>query len=96
MNGWAKKRITNPATHPPKPYRPYVSQVAVGRRPQLTVFGGDYKTKDGTGVRDYIHVMDLAVSKKEPPIPLTHLFHPPSYQPTHPLNYITGRTPLRP
>ena len=36
------------------------SQVAVGRRPQLTVFGSDYKTKDGTGVRDYIHVMDLA------------------------------------
>jgi hypothetical protein len=31
--------------------------VAVGRRAQLTVFGGDYKTKDGTGIRDYIHVM---------------------------------------
>jgi UDP-glucose 4-epimerase len=39
---------------------PYVSQVAVGRREKLTVFGKDYDTPDGTGVRDYIHVMDLA------------------------------------
>ena len=39
---------------------PFVEQVAVGRREKLTVFGKDYKTKDGTGVRDYIHVMDLA------------------------------------
>lgn len=39
---------------------PYVAQVAVGQRPQLQVFGGDYPTVDGTGVRDYIHVMDLA------------------------------------
>lgn len=39
---------------------PYVSQVAVGRLPQLGVFGGDYPTADGTGVRDYIHVVDLA------------------------------------
>jgi UDP-glucose 4-epimerase len=39
---------------------PYVAQVAVGRRPQLSVFGGDYPTRDGTGVRDYIHVVDLA------------------------------------
>lgn len=40
---------------------PYVSQVAVGRRPELTVFGNDYDTVDGTGVRDYIHVVDLAL-----------------------------------
>ena len=40
---------------------PYVSQVAVGRREFLTVFGNDYDTPDGTGVRDYIHVMDLAM-----------------------------------
>lgn len=40
---------------------PYVAQVAVGRREQLSVFGGDYETLDGTGVRDYIHVVDLAV-----------------------------------
>lgn len=39
---------------------PYVSQVAVGRREKLQVFGNDYDTPDGTGVRDYIHVMDLA------------------------------------
>jgi UDP-glucose 4-epimerase len=39
---------------------PYVAQVAVGRRPYLTVFGKDYDTPDGTGVRDYLHVMDLA------------------------------------
>lgn len=39
---------------------PYVSQVAVGRREKLQVFGSDYDTVDGTGVRDYIHVMDLA------------------------------------
>jgi UDP-glucose 4-epimerase len=39
---------------------PYVAQVAVGRRPHLQVFGNDYDTHDGTGVRDYIHVMDLA------------------------------------
>lgn len=39
---------------------PYVSQVAVGRRSRLQVFGNDYPTHDGTGVRDYIHVMDLA------------------------------------
>jgi UDP-glucose 4-epimerase len=39
---------------------PYVAQVAVGRRERVTVFGNDYPTIDGTGVRDYIHVMDLA------------------------------------
>jgi UDP-glucose 4-epimerase len=39
---------------------PYISQVAVGKLEKLSVFGGDYDTPDGTGVRDYIHVMDLA------------------------------------
>ncbi|MDD0810211.1 UDP-glucose 4-epimerase GalE [Curvibacter sp. RS43] len=39
---------------------PFIGQVAVGRRPALNVFGNDYPTPDGTGVRDYIHVMDLA------------------------------------
>ena len=39
---------------------PYIAQVAVGRRQALTIFGNDYPTADGTGVRDYIHVMDLA------------------------------------
>lgn len=44
----------------PNNLMPFVSQVAVGRREFLTVFGDDYDTPDGTGVRDYIHVMDLA------------------------------------
>ncbi|KAK8496840.1 hypothetical protein V6N13_123867 [Hibiscus sabdariffa] len=44
----------------PNNLMPFVQQVAVGRRPALTVFGNDYSTKDGTGVRDYIHVVDLA------------------------------------
>ena len=39
---------------------PYITQVAVGRRKRLTIFGNDYDTPDGTGVRDYLHVMDLA------------------------------------
>jgi UDP-glucose 4-epimerase len=44
----------------PNNLMPYVCQVAVGRRERLQVFGGDYPTVDGTGVRDYIHVVDLA------------------------------------
>ena len=44
----------------PNNLMPYVAQVAVGRRARLSVFGGDYPTPDGTGVRDYIHVTDLA------------------------------------
>lgn len=39
---------------------PFISQVAIGKLEQLSVFGGDYPTQDGTGVRDYIHVVDLA------------------------------------
>ncbi len=39
---------------------PFIAQVAVGRRKKLSVFGSDYSTRDGTGVRDYIHVVDLA------------------------------------
>ncbi|MGY4565501.1 UDP-glucose-4-epimerase GalE [Erwinia sp. TECH1] len=39
---------------------PYIAQVAIGRLEKLGIFGDDYPTKDGTGVRDYIHVMDLA------------------------------------
>lgn len=44
----------------PNNLMPYISQVAVGRRKELQIFGGDYPTPDGTGVRDYIHVVDLA------------------------------------
>ena len=44
----------------PNNLMPYITQVAIGRRPHLNVFGNDYDTPDGTGVRDYIHVVDLA------------------------------------
>lgn len=44
----------------PNNLMPYITQVAVGKRPELGVFGNDYDTHDGTGVRDYIHVVDLA------------------------------------
>lgn len=44
----------------PNNLMPYITQVAVGRRPQLTIYGNDYNTVDGTGVRDFIHVVDLA------------------------------------
>lgn len=72
--GWriARLRYFNPVgAHPsgrigedprgvPNNLFPFVSQVAVGRRERLQVFGGDWPTPDGSGVRDYIHVMDLA------------------------------------
>jgi UDP-glucose 4-epimerase len=44
----------------PNNLMPYITQVAVGKRPRLQIFGNDYDTPDGTGVRDYIHVVDLA------------------------------------
>ncbi len=44
----------------PNNLMPYISQVAVGKREHLSIYGGDWPTIDGTGVRDYIHVMDLA------------------------------------
>ncbi|WP_017445858.1 UDP-glucose 4-epimerase GalE [Gayadomonas joobiniege] len=45
----------------PNNLMPFITQVAVGRRDELSVFGNDYDTHDGTGVRDYIHVVDLAI-----------------------------------
>lgn len=56
----ASGRIGEDPSDVPNNLMPYVSQVAVGRRPHLNVFGADYPTPDGTGVRDYIHVVDLA------------------------------------
>lgn len=46
----------------PNNLMPYISQVAVGKRKHLSVFGNDYPTPDGTGVRDYVHVVDLALA----------------------------------
>ena len=51
---------------------PFITQVAAGRRETLRVFGQDYPTPDGTGIRDYLHVMDLAEAHS---VALTHLFH---------------------
>ncbi len=45
----------------PNNLMPYITQVAIGKRDHLTIFGNDYDTHDGTGVRDYIHVVDLAI-----------------------------------
>ena len=62
QSGWGAPQRPDwrrPAGDPQQPF-PFVSQVAVGQRPQLKVFGDDWPTPDGTGVRDYIHVMDLA------------------------------------
>jgi UDP-glucose 4-epimerase len=53
-------RIGEDPLGPPNNLFPFISQVAVGRRPELQVFGADWPTPDGSGVRDYIHVMDLA------------------------------------
>ena len=53
---------------------PFMTQVAAGRRERLQVFGNDYPTHDGTGIRDYIHVMDLAEAHA---VTLDHLFQQP-------------------
>merc|ERR1719247_4038352 len=53
-------RIGESPMQAPNNLMPFVQQVAVGRRPVVNVFGNDYNTVDGTGVRDYIHVEDLA------------------------------------
>jgi UDP-glucose 4-epimerase len=57
----ASGRIGEDPVGIPNNLMPYVAQVATGRLPELRVFGADYPTPDGTGVRDYIHVVDLAV-----------------------------------
>jgi len=59
---------------------PYIAQVAVGKRDIVHVFGSDYPTKDGTGVRDYIHVVDLALGhlkaiEKKSDIPGVHIYN---------------------
>lgn len=67
----------------PNNLMPYVSQVAVGRRDKLQVFGGDYNTHDGTGVRDFIHVVDLAAGH----VAALKLLHSPQCTP---INLGTG------
>lgn len=54
-------RIGEDPQGPPNNLMPYVAQVAIGRREFLSIYGNDYDTPDGTGVRDYIHVVDLAL-----------------------------------
>jgi UDP-glucose 4-epimerase len=56
----ASARIGEDPKDIPNNLMPYIAQVAVGKRPALTIFGDDYDTPDGTGLRDYIHVVDLA------------------------------------
>ena len=58
--GAHKRRIGENPNGIPNNLMPYITQVAVGKLEKLNVFGGDYDTPDGTGVRDYIHVVDLA------------------------------------
>lgn len=69
----------------PNNLMPFIAQVAVGRREKLTVFGNDYPTPDGTGVRDYIHVMDLADGH------VAALRHAVGKPGTHIFNLGTGR-----
>ncbi len=57
----ASGRIGEDPSGIPNNLMPYVAQVAVGKLPELRIFGSDYPTSDGTGIRDYIHVVDLAV-----------------------------------
>ena len=57
----ASGRIGEDPAGIPNNLMPYVSQVAVGKLKELSVFGNDYPTRDGTGIRDYIHVVDLAI-----------------------------------
>ncbi len=69
----------------PNNLMPFIAQVAVGRRESLAVFGNDYPTVDGTGVRDYIHVMDLAAGH------LAALRHVHGHAGLHVYNLGTGR-----
>jgi UDP-glucose 4-epimerase len=78
-------RIGEDPVGTPNNLLPYVAQVAVERRPELLVFGDDYPTSDGTGVRDYIHVVDLALGH------VAALEHPPEADTVRTVNLGTGR-----
>ncbi|RZF32820.1 hypothetical protein LSTR_LSTR011466 [Laodelphax striatellus] len=75
-------------TGTPNNLMPYVAQVAIGRRKELLVFGNDYDTPDGTGVRDYIHIMDLAEGHV---VALQNLLKPSSTDRFNVFNLGTGR-----
>ena len=64
---------------------PYIAQVAIGRLAELRIFGGDYPTRDGTGIRDYLHVCDLAAGH------VAALNCIDKFQGAEPLNLGTGR-----
>ncbi|KAJ3191876.1 hypothetical protein HK101_007326 [Irineochytrium annulatum] len=66
----------DPTRGPPANLLPYITQVLIGRRDALTVHGSDYPTRDGTGVRDYVHVVDLALAHVAA---LARLLHPPTH-----------------
>ena len=83
----ASGRIGEDPVGAPNNLMPFVAQVAVGRRPELSVFGDDYATPDGTGVRDYIHVVDLARGHLAA---LTRMFAPDAPQ-VATVNLGTGR-----
>ncbi|KAM3961460.1 UDP-galactose 4'-epimerase isoform 2-T3 [Aphomia sociella] len=70
----------------PNNLMPYIAQVAVGRLSELQVYGSDYPTPDGTGVRDYIHVQDLA----EGHVKAIKLFRQPGFSGFHAVNLGTG------
>ncbi|XP_026728235.1 UDP-glucose 4-epimerase isoform X1 [Trichoplusia ni] len=70
----------------PNNLMPFIAQVAVGRLSELKVFGNDYPTPDGTGVRDYIHVEDLA----EGHVKAMKLFQQPGFSGFHAINLGTG------
>ncbi|HET6877829.1 MAG TPA: UDP-glucose 4-epimerase GalE [Jatrophihabitans sp.] len=78
-------RIGEDPTGTPNNLLPFIAQVAVGRRPELQIFGDDYDTPDGTGIRDYIHVADVADGH------LAALRHLPAPGSAEAVNLGTGR-----
>jgi len=72
----------------PNNLMPYIAQVAIGRREKISVYGGDYNTRDGTGDRDYVHVVDLAEGHVKA---LDHILCPDTRKGVHVFNLGTGK-----